>query len=683
MIAHNQLKESEERLQLALQGKESGLWDWSAATNLFFEPRLVHEVDDKDSIDFHDRLSSIHEDDKETYLDTWSQLITGNITTFDHIYRIRDKQGSWLWFRDVAKVTTKDENGNPLRVTGTYTDISANKEARDKVILFSKAFENSRDIICILDQKKQVIAVNPSFYQSTQHTDKDIIGKGVFFLRQEQGSNDFVDALFKSIENEKHWEGEGYMQKKYQPPFPVLIKANLFIAHDSSPHYVFTITDISAQKAAEEELRKLASYDPLTNLPNRTLLTDRIHHAIAHCKRKNNKLCIFFIDLDRFKQINDSLGHDIGDLLLIHVAKILTSSIRANDTAARLGGDEFVIVLEEISNLDAANRIAQQIIDNMSQPINIKNNEIITSPSIGISTYPDDGDDVDTLLKHADIAMYHAKSAGRNNFQYYQPEMNEKAHDKLQLEGELRRAIKQNEFTLHYQPQVSISTNKVIGFEALARWQKKDGTWVPPCDFIHIAEEMGLIIPLTEQLMEQAFSLLSSWHKAGLNLGMAINLSAKHLSHHDILGFINELLEKYPVDCRQVEFELTESVLMEDIDSAWQLFKDLSERGIDLALDDFGTGYSSLKYLHQLPIKKLKIDRSFINQIGVQKQSEAIIESTIALAQSLNLKTVAEGIETKEQLAFINSLNVDLAQGYYFSKPLSIEALPDYLEKNY
>ncbi len=684
LLSHEKLKRSEEQLTLAVEGGNIGLWDWHAKDNYIFEPRVNKNLQKEDiKIHLNKRVAAIHPEDRNRFQLGWEKFLAQKTDVFDLTYRLKNEKGLWAWYRDLATVSAFSDTGEPVRVTGTFTDVTIRKQERDKLQLFSTAFENIRDIVLVIDGNKNVIAVNQAFYNVTEFREDAVIDNEMHFLRDSEGSEVFIETVFKEIELESHWNGEGILARHFKQPLPVLINATQYIDDNQRHQYVFALTDISEQKLAENKLKRLANYDSLTSLPNRALLMDRITHALAHCRRKNRQIAICFVDLDRFKQINDTLGHDIGDLLLINVAQIIQSSIRQNDTVARLGGDEFVVVLEDLSELNSINQCAKKIIDKMSKPIIIHDHQVSVSPSIGIATFPNDGDSADELLKNADIAMYHAKSAGRNTFQYFEHSMNQITQQRLGLENQIREGIADKEFYLAYQPQYSIDTGKIKGVEALARWKTKDGQLIPPYEFIPIAEDIGLIISMTEQLIESALEELSQWHDEGIEISLAVNLSARHLHHYDFVNFIDSMIQKYHFIPELLEFELTESILMKDMSKANKIFGDLAERGIELALDDFGTGYSSLKYLNQLPINKLKIDRSFVQRIGSSPQNDTIIKTIISLARSLGLKTVAEGIETKEQLEFVTQSHVDFAQGYYFSKPVKIDQLNELLKQQY
>ncbi len=674
---HLRIRRSEERLSLALKGGNSGLWDWHSKNNMVYEPRLVSEPNENQekTVSFKERLSAIHFRDQNNVLSTWREFLRGENKVFDVIYRMQKSNHEWLWYRDIAMVSEFDEELNPIRVTGTYTDITKQQEATEQIGLYSKAFENSRDIIIILNSEKKLIAVNKAFQTISGYTTSSMIDCGLEYFITSPYNRELVAEMFVEIDQRNHWEGEAEIVQDNAEKIPVLINATTFVGNDFNQYFVFSMSDISQQKGAESELKKLVNYDGLTNLPNRTLLLERISHAIKHCNRYEKQLAVFFVDLDRFKQINDTLGHDIGDLLLIKAANILTSTIREDDTIARIGGDEFVVMLEDIVSVTSINRIAQDILHKMKIPIRLNDHQVMISASIGISIYPQDASDAATLLKHADIAMYHAKNDGRNNFQYFENYMNRAARHRLDIENKLRHAVEKNEFYLVYQPQFDIATGKLRGVEALARWERASSEMISPSTFIPVAEELGLIIPITESLLQSAMQKLLEWNDLGYKITLAFNLSACHVYDASFILFVQDLARKFPSIVHLLEFELTETILMEDTEKARRIFEKLDGMGIDLALDDFGTGYSSLKYLSQLPIDKLKIDMSFVSKIGLSLEDDAIVQTIVSLAKSLNLKTVAEGIETTEQFEFLRQAEVDFAQGNLFSKPLEIKDL--------
>ena len=447
------------------------------------------------------------------------------------------------------------------------------------------------------------------------------------------------------------------------------------------------ITTTEAHKLAEEvqtgkvQLDHLAHHDVLTDLPNRILLNDRLAQAIALARRQSKQVALMFLDLDHFKHINDSLGHAIGDQLLRSVAKRLGASVRSSDTVCRQGGDEFVILLADIEHTKDAVLCAQKILAALTAPHLIDQLDLYVTVSIGISIYPDDGEDADTLIKNADTAMYHAKAGGRNNYQLFEQHMNVLAVERHSIESGLRRALERQEFVVYYQPKINLRSGKIVGVEALIRWQHPERGLLPPGDFIHIAEDSGLVLPIDRWVLRAACLQTRAWQQAGLPpITVAVNTSALEFSATDFLDNIRKTLADTGLEPGYLELELTESVLMRDAESANAVLHALADLGVKLAVDDFGTGYSSLSYLRQFPINTLKIDQSFVNQITTNPNDATIVSAVISMAKSLKLCVIAEGVETSEQYAFLLALHCDEGQGYYFGRPMVAEALATLLQ---
>ena len=432
--------------------------------------------------------------------------------------------------------------------------------------------------------------------------------------------------------------------------------------------------DLEERKRVELSIRHMAHHDALTDLPNRTLFRDRLTHAMAQADRYHQILAVLFLDLDRFKAINDTLGHNVGDQLLKMAAERLRTCIRDCDTVARLGGDEFTIIVEDIVEVQDAAIVAQKILDTLSQPFNLYSHEVFISVSIGITLYPNDDENADNLLRNADSAMYRAKEYGRNNYQFYVADMNIKARERLMLESQLRRAMDRDEFTLHYQPRVDLFTGKVIGAEALLRWRHPELGLVPPKQFIPILEESGMIIPVGEWVLQQASKQNRAWQDKGLKpIRMAVNLSVRQFIQKDLAASILAIIERAGLAPEFLELEITEDLLLEHNQTNIITLTKLRNRGIHISIDDFGTGYSSLSYLKRLPIDTLKIDQSFLRDIENDPDNKAITSAIIAMANSLHLNVLAEGIETEEQLTFLRAQGCNEIQGYSFSKPLTAE----------
>jgi diguanylate cyclase (GGDEF)-like protein len=464
----------------------------------------------------------------------------------------------------------------------------------------------------------------------------------------------------------------------------VWVKATVAGMHmgDGDAGTVTVVEDIAQRKRFEEDLARMANYDALTGLANRSQLLIRLEHAIAGARRQQHAAAILFLDLDRFKTINDSLGHDAGDRVLIEAGRRLQRVVRETDTVARLGGDEFVVFLSELMDETPAASLSRHILDTLARPMLVHGHEVALSCSIGISVFPQDGADAKLLLKNADAAMYQAKALGRCNYQYYSPDMNARTLDRLTLENALRHAIERRELVLLYQPQYCLASGDIAGVEALLRWRPHGRDMVGPDAFIPIAEESGLIVPIGEWVLRTACAQLVAWRQAGLRgVRMAVNLSARQFRQSGLGAMVAQALRDTGCDAGSLELEITESVLMERPDSAAATLQHLSDMGVRLAIDDFGTGYSSLAYLKRFPIHALKIDRSFVRDIPDSQEDAAIATAVIALARSMQLSVVAEGVETEAQRAFLAALQCDHAQGYLYSKPVPAAALAALLQR--
>jgi diguanylate cyclase (GGDEF)-like protein/PAS domain S-box-containing protein len=561
--------------------------------------------------------------------------------------------------------------------------LHAEAELRESEQRFRVAFNQAAVGLAHVAPDGRWLMVNQKLCEIVGYTQKEMLN-----MRYQELTH--PDDLLLDIELGKRMlAGEVHEQsreKRYRHKDGRYIWVNLTssLVWDSTgkPKYYSTVVeDISRRKQVEGELLHLANHDVLTGLPNRSLLLDRLSQAIAFANRLGDEVAVLLIDLDRFKNVNDSLGHDVGDRIITEISLRLLSRVREGDTVARWGGDEFVVVLGDVTHEDAVANFAQKLLETLSQPLTIGEHELYPAGSIGISLYPKDGDDPNALLKNADTAMYRAKEAGRNNFQFYAHEMNARALDRLKLDGGLRRALLRDEFILHYQPQMDIRSGEIVGVEALLRWRPPGQPVIYPGDFIPVAEETGLIVQIGEWVLRSACAQLKSWENAGLcgGMRMAVNLSARQFKQHNIVDMVSRVLRETGCDPSRLELEITESVIMDDPEAAVATLKQLGDMGVSLAIDDFGTGYSSLSYLKRFPLDALKIDRSFVRDITTDSDDAAIAKAVIALAHSMKLIVIAEGVETQEQLQFLREQQCDQMQGYFLSRAVSAEHLQDML----
>ncbi len=551
---------------------------------------------------------------------------------------------------------------------------------------------HSPALISVKDLNGNIVMASEHFKQLDGLADAELAGKNVFDVYPQSVVEKFWSVEQTAVNAEETVEAEmeiphvdGELHTYLVLRFPLRDKnAKVFGLCTIS-------TDITERKQAEDALHEqqarlnyLAFHDSLTGLPNRSLFYDRIYHSLARSRRGKSQLALMLLDLDRFKNINDSLGHDAGDLLLKAISQRLTESVRDMDTVARLGGDEFVVVLEGIHDHDDISFVANKLLENLSKPIHISGHEISTTVSIGISVFPDDGEQTDTLLKHADIAMYKAKEGGKNNYQYYTEGMNATAVNFLLLENDLRRAIEQEQLTLHYQPQIDFATGSLIGLEALVRWNHPDRGLVSPVNFIPLAEETGLIVPLGEWVLRSACLQQMAWIESGIFVGkVAVNLSPRQFRQKNFPQKVASILAETGLPAKYLELEITESSAMEHAGETINQLNELNRMGLSLAIDDFGTGYSSLAYLKRFPIHKLKIDRSFISEVHVDQNDAAIAKSIIGMAHNMMLNVVAEGVESEEQAHWLRERGCDYGQGFLFAKPIPAENVVSFFHKGH
>ena len=545
-------------------------------------------------------------------------------------------------------------------------------------------FESTSEGVMITDPDQKIVAVNRAFCEVTGYCDSEVIGKSPSLLQSGRHDRQFYDSMWQSIRETRKWRGEIWNRRKNGEIYPELLNISEVRGEDDElTNFVGVFSDISALKESEARFEHLAHHDPLTGLPNRLLLNARMEHAAVRAHRTKSRFAVLFLDLDRFKTVNDSFGHPVGDQLLQEVARRLTDCVRADDTVARLGGDEFTILIEDLLDPGSAVQTAAKILDALAAPFELDGLEVFSSCSVGIALFPDDGRDATTLLRNADSAMYRAKEEGPKSFHLYTTDLSEMARQRLEIETGLRRALERDEFVLHYQPQVSLSDDRVIGAEALIRWQHPKKGLIPPNRFIHVAEETGQIEAIGEWVLKAACSENRKWQDAGLPpIRVAVNVSGLQITHTPLEEVVRETLEFSGLDARYLELEITESVVMDQAEVSARTLDALKKLDVSLAIDDFGAGYSSLSYLKRFPIDRLKIDQSFILDIISSTHDQAIAQAVIALGHSLQLTVIAEGVETTEQLESLRAQGCDEVQGYLFSHPLPAGEFAEFLAKH-
>jgi diguanylate cyclase (GGDEF)-like protein/PAS domain S-box-containing protein len=596
---------------------------------------------------------------------------TGELVPLFEQDEIDEQRGLLTWLTTL--VPLKEAGGQTSGVVTVSLDISQQKEAQRLSALLATAVQHAGDAIEITDAQFCLQYVNPAFEKASGYTSSDALGKTPFSLPMRDELEEAQYLEFKrSIAAGEGWQGTLRGRRKdgsvYQQEATISPVRN---AEGQITHYVAVKRDITERLQTEARIWHLAHHDALTDLPNRVLFQDRLQQAIAHARRNDSLVAIHFVDLDDFKDVNDSLGHELGDLLLKGVALRLRACTRESDTVARLGGDEFAVIQSGLDSSEGAATLAEKILNGLSEPFVLESHEVHVSASIGITIFPHDHQEPLNLVKNADMAMYRAKMTGRANYQYYEHDMNLAFQTRKALERDLRKAIANNELTLFYQPQIDARRNMIIGAEALLRWTHPQRGNIPPAEFIRIAEESALIVPLGEWVLRTACMQNKAWQEAGLPpIRVAVNLSAVQFLYRDLIGIVVQSLNESGLSPRQLELEITEGVLMRDTDATMTTLRRLTQLGIRIAVDDFGTGYSSMAYLKRFPVTKIKIDKAFVAEVTSDRGDAAIVNAVINLAHGLGLSVAAEGVERLGQADYLRARGCDELQGYYFGRPM-------------
>ena len=671
-----QLREREERLKLALWASSEQYWDYDIVTG-----HLTRMWVDSRSTNPELRVLTMTESDHRIHPDDLPDVqaklrdhLRGQSELFLSEHRILDGRGQWLWVRARGRAVENGPDGRVRRIAGTARDITAIRQAERERRIAIAVLRSMNEAVAVLDRDFNFIAVNPAFTRTTGYTEREVMGQNASMLDSSQHDEAFYHRIRHKLTTEGHWAGEMWQRRKNGQEFLCSIEST----HSESVNgenrvYIAVITDITQQKRAEQELRYLANFDTLTNLPNRAMLSERLSRAIVRARRQNSRIAVLFLDLDRFKDINDSLGHTAGDRILRATAMRLQETVGEHQTVARLGGDEFTVVLENLEQPSDADKIAREVIMAFEAPLVLDDRqEVIISPSIGISLYPDHGQVPTELLKQADTAMYQAKAAGRRTFVRYDDSMDVANRRRAQLSSALHKVLDRNELRLVFQPRLSLSARRITGVEALLRWNSAEFGEVSPAQFIPLLEESGLILGIGEWVLREACRTVHRWHQQGLtDLSVAVNVSVLQLLRGDFAEIVRRVLADTGLPPDSLELELTESVLMANAEQTAAKLQALREMGVAIAIDDFGTGYSSLAYLKRLPITTLKIDKTFITDLNHDPDDTAITTTVITMAHSLGLTVVAEGVETETQMRFLDHFRCDEVQGHWLSRPVA------------
>lgn len=682
------IRDTHLQLQRAVQSSQVGLWDWDLQTGaVLYSPEWKSQIgyaEQEVGDGLEEWQDRVHPDDLDAALAHIERMLEQRSTHDQIEFRFRHKDGSYLWILSQAGVLT-DEAGNPIRVLGSHIDITARKEAETALRQAASVFESTTEMIVITDAHANILRVNPAFSQVYGYSAAEVLGQNPRLLKSGQHDRAFYERMWAVLAEAGQWQGRFWNRCKDGRVIPIWQRITAVpTAQGDVDHYVAVGTDLSQLEEQEVALKFLLYHDPLTRLINRNLFLEQLNRAVARRQRQAQELAVLLLDLDRFRQVNETFGHSVGDQVLLRIVGRLRQQLRATDTLARLAGDEFAVLLEDVHEPAQVQRVVEKLIAAMSHPFALDGEEVYITLSIGIAVTPEGGEEANILLKHADMALQRSKSQGRGSHFVYSPVMATAHHSQfdLYLYTWMRKALDREQFWLAYQPQVDLLTGQVIGCEALIRWQHPERGLMNPGEFIPFAEQTGLILQLGEWVLLEACRQMQQWREAGWPLStMAVNVAGLQLQSEDlpIADIVTKALGQSELPPAYLEIEVTETAIM-DHDDANAVLMALKSLGVSLALDDFGTGHSSLERLKHLPLDKLKIDRSFIRDLPDEPNDAAITRAVISLARSLELEVLAEGVETAAHCAFLVNEGCGKGQGYYFSPPLDASGFEAWCE---
>lgn len=675
--AESAMRSSQEQLALVLGSSDLGLWDWDIKTNRVDRNERCAELlgCSVDELKHNERLwiNGIHPQDRVAVLHSIDAHLKGQSAQHSIEYRLVSLSGETRWILDSGKVVSRDEKGVPLRMCGTHTDITDRKRVEESLKLAASVYNNSSEAMSVQDSQGKIITINSAFSEITGYRQDEVIDHHIDILRCERSKNCQFEQMMSQIMETGKWQGELWLKHKNATEYIVWLTINtIYDSQGEVYRRVALFSDITEKKQTEQLIWKQAHYDPLTGLPNRRMLLEYLGTELLKSERNNQHFALMFLDLDYFKEVNDTLGHDVGDQLLIEAAKRLKSCIRESDVVARLGGDEFTVVLSAIEDHKGVDKVAGNILSRLSEPFNLGNETAYISGSIGITLYPDDASTIDSLLKHADQAMYAAKDLGRNRFHYFTASMQEDARYRMILIRDLRQAVNKKEFEVYYQPIIDLTTGEMYKAEALIRWHHPQRGMVSPSEFIPIAEDTGLIIEIGNWVFAQAAKQSAHWRdKFGVEIQISINKSPiQFRDEGDSFEDWILQLKQLNLTSNSICVEITEGLLLDASMGVSEKLLAYRDAGIQVSLDDFGTGYSSLAYLKKFDIDYLKIDQSFTRNLASDTDDVTLCEAIIVMAHKLGMMVIAEGIETEYQRNILAKAGCDYGQGYLYSRAI-------------
>jgi diguanylate cyclase (GGDEF)-like protein/PAS domain S-box-containing protein len=675
VFLEEKLRKSETRYAFAMKATRQGLWDWSVLSgetiHFALWKSMLGYADNEIKDEISEWESLIHPDDKDSALSTLEVFLNNKTKEYESEFRLQHKDGSYINILSRG-FAVENEGGKITRVVGTNVDVTERKKTEKKLKLAANVFTHSREGIIITDAAGTIIDINDTFTEISGYSREDLFGQNPRILQSGQHSSDFYADMWQTISTTKQWYGEIWNKRKNGEVYPEILTISA-VLNDAAKvqNYVGLYGDVNALRENIQKIEQITNYDALTNLPNRTLLADRLNHRMAQCQRHDTLLAVALLDLDDFKAVNDAHGHNVGDELLIILSQRMQEVLREGDTLARIAGDEFIAVFANLAQIQDCQLALERLLLLVSEPITVGEIVLQVSASIGVTLYPQDGADADRLIRHADQAMYLAKQAGKNRYHWFDTARDDAVNIRRESLDNISTALDRREFVLFYQPKVNMSTGEVVGVEALIRWQHPARGLVPPLDFIPTIEGHALSLDIGEWVIDTALSQINHWKSIGMTLTISVNISAYQLQQTNFVTRLSILLAAHPdVSPQDLSLEVLETSALSDIDHVTATMNASRELGVHFALDDFGTGYSSLTYVRRLPASLIKIDQSFVRDMLTDPDDLAIVKSVIGLARAFQREVIAEGVETIEHGTALLELGCHLAQGYGIARPM-------------